>query len=327
MSDRKIYALADDALAGRFVDIVIPQMLAWRGHGLRAALVTLVGIEGRAPRPLGSQMAVCETGEYVGLISGGCVEASIVHEACAALEQGEVRRVRYGAGSPYLDVKLPCGSGIELFIDPLIQDAVLQTIEDSINRRQLVALSIDRASGLSTAFELRDNGASQSSSKAFVRSYLPVTRPVIFGNGAILEAFAMVAKSLEWDCVAASNERATLGMLSHLGGKTHHLTRPEDGFVIEGDPWTAWITVFHDHSWEPALLRHALNQPGFYIGALGSRMTHQARCVSLKEMGIAVEDVARIKAPIGLAIGAQTPSEIAISIAAEMISARRGSLA
>jgi xanthine dehydrogenase accessory factor len=100
-----------------FTENVIPYLVAYRRVGLGCVLVTLVNVEGSSPRRVGSQMAVAADGTVVGMISSGCAEAAIVAEAMSALHEGRVRTVRYGTGSPYMDVVLPCGSGIDVHFD------------------------------------------------------------------------------------------------------------------------------------------------------------------------------------------------------------------
>ena len=75
---------------------VLGPMWHWQAAGLRVALVTLVEVEGGAPRQAGAQMAVAEDGRYVGYLSGGCLEEAVVLEAQAAIAQGANRLVRYG---------------------------------------------------------------------------------------------------------------------------------------------------------------------------------------------------------------------------------------
>src|ERR1044071_3768023 len=82
-------------------DDVLPMLDAWRRRGLRTALVTLVGVEGGAPRQPGAQMAVAEDGSYAGYLSGGCLEQAVALEARAVIASGVNRLVRYGKGSPY----------------------------------------------------------------------------------------------------------------------------------------------------------------------------------------------------------------------------------
>src|SRR3546814_8839304 len=80
--------------------------------GEATVLVTLTGIEGSSPRALGAQMAVTTSGEYVGSFSGGCIDGAVVAEALETLAARQSRQVRYGIGSPYFDIRLPCGGGI-----------------------------------------------------------------------------------------------------------------------------------------------------------------------------------------------------------------------
>ncbi|MEQ9462649.1 MAG: XdhC family protein [Haliea sp.] len=70
-------------MPARYMNDVLPTCLAWRAAGQRTALVTLVFVDGSAPRPLGSQMAINEAGEAIGNITGGCAEAAIIAEALA----------------------------------------------------------------------------------------------------------------------------------------------------------------------------------------------------------------------------------------------------
>ena len=77
--------------------------------GHKIALATLINAEGSSPRPVGSQIGVADDGRSVGMITGGCAEKAIIAEAVRCIENVENKIVRYGKGSPYLDVVLPCG--------------------------------------------------------------------------------------------------------------------------------------------------------------------------------------------------------------------------
>lgn len=89
------------------------------------------------------------------------------------------------------------------------------------------------------------------------------------------------------------------------------------------DTRTAVVTLTHDPKLDDPALATALRTAAFYIGSLGSRRTHAARCERLREMEFADADLARIHAPVGLSIGARAPAEIAVSIIAEVISVLR----
>jgi xanthine dehydrogenase accessory factor len=97
---------------------------------------------------------------------------------------------------------------------------------------------------------------------------------------------------------------------------------------LKPDVRTAVVTLTHDPKLDDPALDRALKSPAFYIGALGSRRTHARRVARLKELGHTDEAIARIKGPVGLDLGAITAPEIAVSILAEFVAARRnGALA
>jgi len=90
------------------------------------------------------------------------------------------------------------------------------------------------------------------------------------------------------------------------------------------DPWSYVVTLTHDAKFDVPTLAHALRSPVRYIGAMGSRRTHEGRKEQLRAEGFTDTDLARIHAPIGLAIGSRTPAEIALSILAEIVAVRAG---
>jgi xanthine dehydrogenase accessory factor len=90
------------------------------------------------------------------------------------------------------------------------------------------------------------------------------------------------------------------------------------------DERTAICVLTHDRKLDVPALKAALASPAGYIGAMGSRRTTEARAAALREEGVRDEDLARIRAPIGLDIGSRTPAEVAVAVAAEIVSVRRG---
>ena len=287
-----------------FTENVIPQLVAWRRAGIGCALVTLVAIDGSSPRRVGSQMAVNAHGDHLGMISSGCAEAAIVAEAVAAIAAHANRTVRYGAGSPYIDVVLPCGSGIDVNFDATIATAELDRLAGDIAARR----------GPSIAIPLGVGGAS------FVRRYEPVPRVVIAGRGINVDFVARFAHDLEWDVVVTSPDEAALARLAPIA-RVFHLTAPGDFDAALIDRNTAVVLVFHDHDWEPAVLAKCASAPAFYIGALGSRRTHVQRCALLASLGCDDAYIGRIHSPIGLDIGAKNPAELGLAIIAEILSA------
>ena len=99
---------------------VLPEIREWRRQGKRVALATVVKVWGSAPRPLGSKMAMTDSGEMAGSVSGGCVEGAVLAESERVLAEGRPRLVSYGVSDETAwNVGLSCGGSIEVFIEPL----------------------------------------------------------------------------------------------------------------------------------------------------------------------------------------------------------------
>jgi len=99
---------------------LLPDIDRWRGRGERVAIATVVATRKSSPRPVGSKLAVSESGELAGSVSGGCVESDVVLAAQEVLGGGESRLVTYGITDEMaLDVGLPCGGEIDVFVEPL----------------------------------------------------------------------------------------------------------------------------------------------------------------------------------------------------------------
>ena len=99
---------------------LLPQIDRWRAQGQRVAIATVVATRKSSPRPVGSKLAVSERGELAGSVSGGCVETDVVLAAQDVLAGGDPRLLTYGITDEMaLDVGLPCGGEIDVFVEPL----------------------------------------------------------------------------------------------------------------------------------------------------------------------------------------------------------------
>lgn len=308
-------------MPARYVDNVLPDLQRWRQAGERTALVTLVAVDGSAPRPLGSQMAINASGAAVGNITGGCAEAAIVAEACAAMAAGQNRCVRYGTGSPYLDIKLPCGSGIDVYFDVTLSGTALDLLLTAQRAREPMVLAIDPAAHRVAVAP--EPPAAEPGSSVFTRRYTPAPRLVLAGAGPMVPILAAMASIAEFEVIVMSSEPETLALAVPHAVMALQLTTPDE-FRYDGfDRWTAFVSLFHEHDWEPPILTHALASACYYIGALGSRRTHATRLALLRERGVDETLLARIHGPVGLDLGARSPPEIAVSILAEIIATRQ----
>ncbi len=314
------------ARLSRITDVDILTFAARERAG-GVALCTLVHIDGAFSRPLGAQLAVARDGRYLGHISGGCLETAAAGEALKALAEGRNRRVRYGSGSPFWDVRLPCGGGIEIYIDANPDVRALTRAGEAAGARRPFSLAFDPQTDHSDLSVLeadeRVAGPSSETPDLFLRPFEPCLRLVLAGRGPELVALARLALANGCAVHGASPDELTLAECAALGATTQSLDLPSAPVTLPSDPWTAVVVLFHDHDWEPALLKSALGGKAFYIGALGSRRTHAARLDILKSMGVPDGDRARLRGPIGLIPSVRDPETLAVSTLAEILSVQR----
>lgn len=293
-------------------------------RGLAGALITIVGTEGGAPRALGSHMAVLADGTYCGYVSGGCVEAAIAAEALEVMRTGKDAVLRFGLGSRFIDIQLPCGGGIDLHVHVRPDPSVIDGARDALARREAFALELSPEA--STSQLIPDTGAHAASgweNGIFRRRYRPATRLVLVGQGPEFGATLRLARGAGFDLAAFSPDAHSLDLAAGLDVPAKRLTGLADAPALPVDPWTAIVFMFHDHDWETALLAQALKSPAFFVGALGSRTTHAARCARLRALGIAETALARIHGPIGLFGPTRDAASLAVSALAQIVEERR----
>jgi xanthine dehydrogenase accessory factor len=159
--------------------------------------------------------------------------------------------------------------------------------------------------------------------KVFITVHAPVARLVMIGAVHITQALAPMALALDYD-VTVIDPRTAFASPERFPDIPLIAEWPDVALPpLNIDRYTAFIVVTHDPKIDDPALLHALERDCFYIGALGSRKTHGRRLDRLKAQGVSDDNLARIRAPIGLNIGAVSPAEIAVSIIAEMTAALR----
>lgn len=266
-------------------------------------------------------MAVCEDGSYVGYLSGGCLEQAIALEAQALIAKGENRLVRYGRGSPYFDIKLPCGSGLDIFFDTGLSADLVSEGMGHLQDRRPFALVSQLGEG---ATILRRDGVSFDEGSVrhgdtFTKVYLPAPRMVLFGAGPSVAALYRVALAAGIETSAWAGDEPTRAKLDQLG-LAHFATPSVPAELIRKlDPYTAVVLAFHEHSQEPAILEDVLAGRSFYIGVLGNHAVHRERLERLKASGHAHESLARIRAPIGVIGQAKSQATLAFGVMTEIL--------
>jgi len=278
-------------------------------EGLPCAIVMITGTDGGAVRNAGTLMAVTEDGVRCGYLSGGCIDADIALNAQKAIASRTALTLRYGRGSPFTDIRLPCGGGIDLVIVP---NPSLQTINATIGTletRTPTVLSLDELIG-----------GTQTDIASFTATYRPKLKLRIAGIGADPIALLQLATSAGIEASLWSQDedcRANAAAIASVPpiALTTPRALPETG----DDPHTAFILMAHDPDWETPLLTQALAGKAFYIGAVGSPNTHRLRCETLRAAGLTDADITRIHGPVGLVPSMRDASMLAISCLAEII--------
>ncbi|MGH7911101.1 MAG: XdhC family protein, partial [Candidatus Dormibacteraceae bacterium] len=160
----------------------------------------------------------------------------------------------------------------------------------------------------------------------FVQSFATVPRMYVFGATDFAQATARMGKFLGYH-VTVCDARATFATRLRFPDADELVVRWPDEFLAEApvDSRTAICVLTHDPKFDVPLLQVALGTEAGYIGAMGSRRTDDERAASLREAGIDEQQMARIRGPVGLDIGARTAQEVAVAIAAEIIALRYGS--
>lgn len=278
------------------------------------ALVASLQIEGGSAREVGSLAVVSESGAMTGYMSNGCIDRDVIHQALQALETKTVRSVLYGKGSPFMDLKLPCGGSLGLMIDPQPDAGILRAALHELESRRAVTLSFSRSRGL------LERGAALEADDALTILYRPKPRLVLSGRGAVFRATATLAAASGFEIGLVSPDQRDLDALAELEpAMTIRMTTSRESLTFPVDTHSAFLVLFHDHDWEPQVLAAAVKAKPFFIGAMGSQKTHKIRLLSLRALGLTEPELAGIKGPVGLVPSLKNASHIALSALSEVI--------
>jgi xanthine dehydrogenase accessory factor len=299
----------------------------WTADGLRVAAATLVGTERSAPRQPGAMLAVSERGDVVGSLTGGCVEPALYEEARAVLA-GEPPRLRtFGIeDEDAFEAGLPCGGTVHVFVSELERELV-RSLATAVRLDEPIALALSISGPEIGAQQLVAVGGRTESvleGDVFVLPLLPRPRMYVFGAVEHAAAVARVGGFLGYH-VTVCDARPRFLTRERFPEADELVVAWPDEFLrtVPVDERTAICVLTHDHKFDVPLLQAALATPAGYIGALGAKRTNAERAERLRGEGVSDEALTRIHAPIGLDIGAKTPEEVAISVAAEIVALAR----
>lgn len=320
---------------------------AARALGRDPALATLIDVVGSSPCPVGSRMVVSATGEFWGSVSGGCVESMVVQASLELLDAPEPtpRVLEFDiANSQVGAVGLPCGGRIRVAVTQAPSPAHIQALRAlaatnagvrlldlRTGDARLVAapafpdLANQSPSLPSFAHEALEAGPrlfEEGETQVLVEPLRARPRLVLVGGTHVAQKLARLAREVDLEPVVVE-PRAALADHRRFPGVEVVRERPERALPRLIDARTAVVMLTHDRKLDDPALRVALTSPACYVGALGSRKTASARLERLREAGLSEDALARLHGPAGVAIGGKGAGEIALSILAEVVAARR----
>jgi len=314
-------------VSGHADDIeVLERAAQWLRAGQRVALVTVIRTWGSSPRPPGSLLAMNEAGHFVGSVSGGCVEETLVER----YRNGEIA----GPGPTLLDfgvdrqeasrLGLPCGGRLELLLEELRGVQAIEEILTAMQQDELVARTVELDSGAVRLSRGIPGSELSVSANRVIRTFGPAWQLLLIGDGQLARHLASMALHLDYR-VTICDPREHVAAARPVPGVHYSREMPDEAVQrIADQARTAIVALAHDPRQDDLGLSAALETQAFYIGALGSRRSAQARRERLQSLGFSADQRARIHGPAGLPIGSRRPAEIAVSILAEITAVRNG---
>jgi xanthine dehydrogenase accessory factor len=323
---------------------ILPILERWTGEGQAVAVGSVIERIGSAPRDPGAALAVSTSGEVAGSVTGGCVEPAVIREATEVLNGSTGRICRYGlTDDDGFDVGLSCGGTIAVAVYPL-DPALLTPLGEAVASDSPVALTVRLAkqrfgeqrlfsgegapsgdpveSAARAMLEIGESGVVETADGelVFVESYTPRPDLYLFGASDHVAAVVTLGKFLGYR-VTVCDPRTTFMTRERFPEADELAIEWPDRFLENApvDARTAICMMTHDLKFDVPALKRALRTNAGYIGAIGSEKTRTERDARLRDEGIGEADLARLHQPIGIQIGARTPEEVAVTIAAQLI--------
>ena len=335
---------------------LLPQIEEWLTEGFPVALATVIKTWGSSPRSVGAGMAVTSDSRIVGSVSGGCVEGAVIDSALKVLKTGKPVRLHFGVKDDTAwDVGLACGGEIEVFVRIFGQDqlenwikalegnqvfcsGMIITGEDPVLGYEKIILENGTSWGddfpsniedkivkagteiIKDNYSISNKSEPDQAVEMFYHLIHPKPTLILVGGVHIALPLVNLADILGFEVIVIDPRR--LFSSEDRFPKVKQLLKewPKTAFEkIQVTQSTAIVMLTHDPKIDNPALKIALDSPAFYIGALGSKKTHQKRVQRLVTSGINQEKLASIHAPVGLDLGGRSPNEIALSIMAEIV--------
>ncbi len=309
------------------IDItVLRELLDWRSSKKAAKLITVVRTWGSSPRPIGSIMAICDNGKVIGSVSGGCIEDDLIRQNVQnpINSASSPEFLKYGISADEAHrFGLPCGGTIELFVEYNPDINALKTLIAQLDQGKLVKRLVNTQSGI-VDLEITSNPAElEISGISLINTFGPEYRMLIIGAGQLSEYLATMALFNGFAVTVCDPRDEYVGHWAVPNVQV--VTQSPDDVVVDFKPdaRTCVVALTHDPKLDDLALLEALETSAFYVGAIGSRRNNAARKQRMIEYFEHTEEsLTKLRGPIGIYIGSKTPSEIAVSIMAEILAVK-----
>lgn len=302
---------------------VLKQVQSWLHQGKSVLFVTVVQTWGASPRPVGALLGLSEDGYAVGSVSGGCIEDDLLHQIKHEGMPKKPSLLVYGETAEEAKrLGLPCGGSMQLVLEPLSNTQALDEVLSNLALGNVVVRNLDCETG--------QVAISQSTSATFTSYHSPMLQSVygpryrllLIGAGQLSQLLAEIALSLDF-AVTVCDPRQAYSAMWQVPNTKLTQAMPDDVVVeMQPDSRMAVVTLTHDPKLDDLALIEALQSPAFYVAALGSRKSNEARRERLAAFELSDAQIAKLCGPAGLYVGSKTPAEIAVSIAAELVAVK-----
>ena len=318
-------------------------MNVWRAaadlirEGASGALATVARVRGSTPVPAGTKMLVGAEGRLLGSVGGGCVEAEVIGAALEVQRRRAPSLLTHHLNADLAgDLGLSCGGTVDIFVEPLLTEpSYLRVLESAATAESgLVRTATEWGSGgggpIKTFEQLdaRSRGAAATLTRdgRFVEERLLLApRVFVFGAGHVGAAIALAAAAAGFRVVVV-DDRAEYADPARFPAGIDVLAADIDNAFTRYELLAADAVVIatRGHRNDALILERVATSAAGYVGLLGSRRKKVVVTKGLKAAGVPSKSLQRVRVPVGLAIGAVTPEEIAVSVVAELIAWRRG---
>lgn len=292
-------------------------------------LCTVLSTYGSAPRPPGAMMIIRKEGSSCGSLSGGCVEEDFIRRIQQGAFTASSQVVRYGEGGLEPSLALPCGGVLDILVERI--EAGIRSVEyfTQMSEALIAATALRKTIRLPYPCQTLDYTPYTSSTAVHLHGdmvTLTLSTPprlVICGLSSVAVFCANFAVALGYETLVCEHRPETLRNQARLLDPGVRIIKQFPAAYLEREgchQGTAILSLTHEPRIDDLSLMEAVNLPAFYIGVMGSKRNSLRRKERLRTYGdVDTLQLGRIHAPVGMDIGSKTPSEIALSIMADVV--------